>query len=80
MESATYVPGRLTTDESMNNVLSGIQLSAMIELHHNNAAIKFLFLPYMAMGEEVIAALRMHPEVVIIAQSNHDNRVGEYQE
>ena len=32
----------------------------------------------MAMGEEVIAALKMHPEVVIIAQSNHDNRVGEY--
>lgn len=30
------------------------------------------------MNEEVIAALKLHPEVVIIAQSNHPNRLGEY--
>jgi (E)-4-hydroxy-3-methylbut-2-enyl-diphosphate synthase len=78
VESATYVVDYTTWDESMNNVYPAFNYQQMIELHHNNAAIKFLFLPYMAMGEEVIAALRMHPEVVIIAQSNHDNRVGEY--
>ena len=50
----------------------------MIELHHNACDLKFLFLPYMMMNDEVLAALRLHPEVVIIAQSNHPNRLGEY--
>lgn len=50
----------------------------MIELHHTPCELKFLFLPYMAMNEEVIAALKLHPEVVIIAQSNHPSRLGEY--
>lgn len=50
----------------------------MIELHHTQCDLKFLFLPYMAMNEEVTAALKLHPEVVIIAQSNHPNRLGEY--
>lgn len=38
---------------------------------------KFLFLSYVQLNEEVKACLRMHPEVVIIAQSNHPNRTGE---
>lgn len=42
------------------------------------AELKFLFLPYMAQTEEVIACLRLHPEVVIISQSNHPNRLGEH--
>lgn len=42
-----------------------------------NAPIKFLFLTYMGLNEEAIACLRHHPEVVIIAQSNHPNRTGE---
>jgi (E)-4-hydroxy-3-methylbut-2-enyl-diphosphate synthase len=50
----------------------------MIELHHTPAALKFLFLPYLMLNDEVLAALRLHPEVVIIAQSNHANRLGEY--
>lgn len=50
----------------------------MIELHHTPCKLKFLFLPYMAMNEEVIAALKLHSEVVIIAQSNHPNRLGEF--
>lgn len=49
----------------------------VIFLHHNPADVKFLFLSYMAMTDEVIACLRLHPEVVIVAQSNHPNRVGE---
>ena len=65
-------------DESMDNVYPAFNYQQMIELHHNNAPIKFLFLPYMAMNEEVIAALKLHPEVVVVAQSNHTNRVGEY--
>jgi (E)-4-hydroxy-3-methylbut-2-enyl-diphosphate synthase len=42
------------------------------------AAMKFLFLPYMAMTDEVVACLRIHPEIVIISQSNHPNRLGEH--
>ena len=60
------------------NVYPAFNYQQMIELHHTQADLKFLFLPYMAMNEEVIAALKLHPEVVIIAQSNHPNRLGEY--
>ncbi len=42
------------------------------------AELKFLFMPYMAQTDEVIACLKVHPEVVIVSQSNHSNRVGEH--
>ncbi len=42
------------------------------------AALKFLFLPYQVLDEEVIACLKYHPEIVIISQSNHPNRLGEH--
>ncbi len=42
------------------------------------AELKFLFMPYMAQTDEVIACLKTHPEVVIVSQSNHPNRVGEH--
>lgn len=41
------------------------------------AALKFLFLSYPALNDEVKACLRRHPEMVVIAQSNHPNRTGE---
>ena len=41
------------------------------------APLKFLFLTYMGLNEEALACLRHHPEVVLIAQSNHPNRLGE---
>ena len=50
----------------------------LIGLHHCTAELKFLFLSYMGLNEEVISCLKLHPEVVIIAQSNHPNRVGEF--
>lgn len=40
--------------------------------------LKFLFMPYMALTDEVVACLKQHPEVVIVSQSNHPNRVGEH--
>lgn len=46
-------------------------------LSMNSAPAKFLFLSYPAMDEEVRACLRHHPEVVVIAQSDHANRQGE---
>ncbi len=78
IEDSTYIVDYTAWDESMDNVYPAFNYQQMIELHHNNAPIKFLFLPYMAMNEEVIAALKLHPEVVVVAQSNHTNRVGEY--
>lgn len=41
------------------------------------SSVKFLFLPYGALNEEVRVCLKLHPEVVVVAQSNHQNRVGE---
>ncbi|MDR0962302.1 MAG: 4-hydroxy-3-methylbut-2-en-1-yl diphosphate synthase [Mediterranea sp.] len=43
-----------------------------------NADLKFLFMPYMAQTDEVIACLYQHPEIVLISQSNHPNRLGEH--
>lgn len=42
------------------------------------AALKFLFLSYATLNEEARACLKYHPEVVVIAQSNHANRLGEH--
>ena len=41
------------------------------------ASLKFLFITYMGLNEEALACLKYHPEVVLIAQSNHPNRLGE---
>lgn len=43
-----------------------------------SAKIKFLFLTYMGFTEEVVACLKYHPEVVVVSQSNHPNRLGEH--
>ena len=50
----------------------------MMELHHCPAPMKFLFMTYMGLNEEAQACLKLHPEVVLIAQSNHPNRLGEF--
>ena len=50
----------------------------LIGLHQVKADRKFLFCTYMGFNEETIACLRVHPETVVIAQSNHPNRLGEY--
>ena len=42
-----------------------------------NSPLKFLFITYMGLNDEVIACLKYHPEMVLIAQSNHPNRLGE---
>jgi len=39
--------------------------------------MKFVFLSYATLNDEAIACLKAHPEMVVIAQSNHQNRVGE---
>ena len=43
-----------------------------------SASLKFLFITYMGLNDEAIACLKYHPEVVLIAQSNHPNRLGKF--
>lgn len=73
-----YIVDANAWQPGQHNVYPAFNYQQMIELHHSPAEVKFLFLPYMAMNEEVLAALKLHPEVVIIGQSNHPNRLGEY--
>lgn len=42
-----------------------------------DAPLKFLFLSYGGLNEEVKACLHHHPEMVVVAQSDHPNRLGE---
>src|SRR5574344_1500109 len=42
-----------------------------------DAPLKFLFLPFGAPSDEYLACLKQHPEIVVISQSNHQNRLGE---
>jgi (E)-4-hydroxy-3-methylbut-2-enyl-diphosphate synthase len=41
------------------------------------ASLKFLFITYMGLNDEAIVCLKYHPEVVLVSQSNHPNRLGE---
>ena len=41
------------------------------------APLKFLFTTYLQCNDEMKACLRHHPEVVLIATSNHPNPTGE---
>lgn len=60
------------------NVYPVFRPQDVIFVGQNRAKIKFLFLPYVQLNEEIRACLRTHPEMVVIAQSNHANRQGEY--
>ena len=77
-EDIAYIVDANDWNPEEKNVYPAFNYQQMIELHYSKADLKFLFLPYMALNREVISALRLHPEVVIIAQSNHINRLGEY--
>ncbi|MCD8031326.1 MAG: 4-hydroxy-3-methylbut-2-en-1-yl diphosphate synthase [Bacteroides sp.] len=48
------------------------------QLHTHTAEQKFFFLPYPVLTEEILTCLRIHPEVVVISQSTHANRLGEH--
>ena len=43
-----------------------------------SSELKFLFTTYMGLNDEVLACLKYHPEVVLVSQSNHPNRLGEH--
>ncbi len=77
-EDIGYIVDANDWEEGRPNVYPAFNYQQMLLLHHTKADLKFLFLPYMALNRAVIAALKLHPEVVIIAQSNHPNRLGEF--
>ena len=74
----TYIVDANNWDENEENTFPAFSYKQIMEMHFSKAKLKFFFLPYMAVERETIAALRMHPEVVIIAQSSHLNRLGEF--
>jgi len=77
-EDIGYIVDANDWKEGTPNIYPAFNYQQMMELHYTKAELKFLFLPYMALNREVIAALKVHPEVVLIAQSNHINRLGEF--
>lgn len=60
------------------NIWPAFNYAQMELLEDNTAAMKFFFIPYMALTDEVVDMLRKHPEVVVLSQSNHPNRLGEH--
>ncbi len=68
-EAGTYPAFMPSTDET--------RMPLFMQVNLNKSPLKFLFLTYLACTDEIMALLRHHPEVVIIAQSNHPNRTGE---
>lgn len=76
-EDIGYIVDAVAWDRS-KNTWPAFNTEQLIGLHHCDADMKFLFTSYMGLDEETVACLRLHPEVVLIAQSNHPNRLGEF--
>lgn len=49
----------------------------LAEIERIDAALKFLFIPYLFL-EQAVGLLKAHPEVVVVSQSMHPNRLGEH--
>ena len=64
--------------DGSDNLYPAFNYKQLIELHACPAPVKFLFINYLGLNEEAIACLHMHPEVVLVVQSNHQNRLGEF--
>ncbi|MBP3679658.1 MAG: 4-hydroxy-3-methylbut-2-en-1-yl diphosphate synthase [Bacteroidaceae bacterium] len=77
-EGIPYIVDAYNWEPGMENTYPAFSYKEIFSMHFSKADMKFLFLPYMALDREVKAALRIHPEVVIIAQSTHVNRLGEF--
>ena len=77
-EDIPYIVDAYNWNPEERNTYPAFSYKEIFSMHFSKAELKFLFLPYMALDREVKAALRVHPEVVIIAQSSHVNRQGEF--
>lgn len=70
VDSANWTGDEGTYPAFSFNQLGGIEACV--------ADVKFLFLPYMIVGDEVLDLLRRDDKIVVISQSNHPNRLGEH--
>lgn len=52
-------------------------LNTIVNIDAFQSELKFLFIPYL-MLDQVMDVLKRHPEVVVISQSIHPNRLGEH--
>lgn len=77
-EDIPYIVDAYNWNPEEKNTYPAFSYKEIFSMHFSKAKLKFLFLPYMALDREVKAALRVHPEVIIIAQSSHVNRLGEF--
>lgn len=64
--------------EGKPNTYPAFNGQQLIGLHFCAADLKFLFMTYMGLDDEAVACLKRHPEVVLVAQSKHPNRLGEF--
>lgn len=60
-----------------SHVWPAFKINQLPFLSSCNAHLKFLFITYMGLDDEAIACLKYHPEVVLVSQSIHPNRLGE---
>lgn len=64
--------------DGQENTWPVFKTSQMLFMAGCTAPLKFMFITYLGLNDEAIACLKHHPEVVLIAQSNHPNRLGEF--
>lgn len=73
--TAYVVDADVWTEE--DDTWPAFNLNNLGDIDKNPAGLKFLFIPYL-MLDEAMPVLKKHPEVVIISQSMHPNRLGEH--
>ena len=60
------------------NTYPAFNFNSIDALRESEAELNFLFLPFMALTEELAEELKEMKNVVIISQSNHQNKLGEH--
>lgn len=64
--------------EGKENTWPAFMDTHLSEIERCTAELKFLFISYLSLTDDMVAFLRNHPEVVLVSQSNHSNRLGEH--
>ena len=73
--TAYIVDADVWTEET--DTWPAFNLNNLGDIDKNPAELKFLFIPYL-MLDQAMPVLKNHPEVVVISQSMHPNRLGEH--
>lgn len=59
------------------NTYPAFNYNTLNEVDNSDATVKFLFLPYLLL-DQASEIIKRHPEIVLISQSMHPNRLGEH--